>query len=43
MGIYNVAAVLRENQYDVEILNWHDLDNPDYAEEVLREKNPHPF
>ncbi|MBW1945024.1 MAG: radical SAM protein, partial [Deltaproteobacteria bacterium] len=41
MGIYNVAAVLRENHYDVEILNWHDLDTPDHAEEVLREKSPH--
>lgn len=42
MGIYNVATLLRENHYDVEILNWYDFpDNPDQVEEALREKQPH--
>lgn len=42
MGIYSVAAVLREHDYDVEILNWHDiLRTPDRIEEVLRGAQPH--
>ncbi len=41
IGIYCVAAVLKENQYDVEILNWHDIDKtPEKIEEVLTEKSP---
>lgn len=42
MGIYNVAALLRENHYDVEILNWYGIpDAPDQVEGILREKRPH--
>ena len=25
IGVYYVAAVLKENQFDVEILNWHNI------------------
>lgn len=42
MGIYSVAALLRENHYEVEILNWHGiLQTPDRIEEVLRDRRPH--
>jgi radical SAM superfamily enzyme YgiQ (UPF0313 family) len=41
IGIYCVAAVLKDNQYDVEILNWHNIDKtPEKIEEVLTEKSP---
>ncbi len=41
IGIYCVAAVLKENHYDVEILNWHNIDKtPEKIEEVLAEKSP---
>jgi radical SAM superfamily enzyme YgiQ (UPF0313 family) len=41
IGIYCVAAVLKENHYDVEILNWHNIDKtPEKIEEVLTEKSP---
>ena len=42
MGIYSVAALLRENHYDVEILNWHGiLQASERIEEVLRDQQPH--
>ncbi|MFH1479792.1 MAG: cobalamin-dependent protein [Pseudomonadota bacterium] len=41
IGLYFVAAVLRENGYDPEILNWHDIQKtPDRIEAVLKEKRP---
>jgi radical SAM superfamily enzyme YgiQ (UPF0313 family) len=41
IGIYYVGALLKENGYDTEILNWHDTgDLPDRMEAVLREKQP---
>jgi radical SAM superfamily enzyme YgiQ (UPF0313 family) len=41
IGIYYVAAVLKENNYEVEILNWHAIHKtPEKIEEVLTEKNP---
>jgi anaerobic magnesium-protoporphyrin IX monomethyl ester cyclase len=41
IGLYYIGAVLKENQYDVEILNWHDIHKTPYKiEETLREKKP---
>ncbi len=41
IGIYYVGAVLKENQYDVEILNWHDINKtPEKIKEVLKAKKP---
>jgi anaerobic magnesium-protoporphyrin IX monomethyl ester cyclase len=41
IGLYYIGAVLKENQYDVEILNWHDFHKtPHKIEEALREKKP---
>jgi len=41
MGIFYVAAVLKANGYDVEILNWHDRTiAPEHMEGVLREQRP---
>ena len=41
IGVYYVAAVLKENQYDVEILNWYNINQtPHRIEEILREKKP---
>jgi len=41
IGIYSVAAVLKENHYDVEILNWYNIDKtPEKIREVLQEKKP---
>jgi len=41
IGLYHVAAVLKENHYDVEILNWHNIHRtPEKIEEVLLEKRP---
>lgn len=41
IGLYYIAALLKENQYDVEILNWHDIHKTPYKiEETLREKRP---
>ena len=40
-GIYYVAAVLKENGYDVDILNWYNIQQtPGAIEEVLRTKTP---
>jgi len=41
IGLYYIGAVLKENQYDVEILNWHDIHKtPQKIEGTLREKKP---
>ncbi len=41
IGAYYVAAVLKENQFDVEILNWYNINQtPQKIEEILREKKP---
>ncbi len=41
IGIYYVGAVLKENNYEVEILNWHAIHKtPEKIEEVLTDKNP---
>ncbi len=41
IGLYYVAAVLKENHYDVEILNWYNINKtPDKITEVLVEKRP---
>lgn len=41
IGLYSISSVLKEQGYDVEILNWHDADNwPEKIFEVLQEKNP---
>ena len=41
MGIYFVGAVLMENGYDVEILNWYNINKtPGKIEEILRYKKP---
>jgi radical SAM superfamily enzyme YgiQ (UPF0313 family) len=41
LGVYYVAAVLKENKYDVEILNWHDINalSP-IIRETLEESKP---
>jgi len=40
IGVYYVGAMLRENHYDVEILNWYDIDKtPEKIKETLIEKN----
>jgi hypothetical protein len=39
MGIYHVAAVLKEHGHEAEILNWHDRAiAPETIAAVLREK-----
>ena len=41
LGVYYVASVLKENQYDVEILNWHNLNTrPHTIKEVLARETP---
>ena len=41
LGIYYVASVLKANNYDVEILNWHDINTtPEKIHEILAEKKP---
>ena len=41
IGIYYVGAVLKENHYYVEILNWHDIHRaPGKIKEILHEKRP---
>jgi anaerobic magnesium-protoporphyrin IX monomethyl ester cyclase len=41
IGIYYVGAVLKENNYEVEILNWHGIHKtPEKIEEILRERKP---
>ena len=40
LGLYYVASVLKENQYDVKIVNWHNIDetSPKIKEVLMREK-----
>jgi len=41
MGLYSVGAVLKENHYDVEILDWHEINRtPEKVREALAEKKP---
>jgi radical SAM superfamily enzyme YgiQ (UPF0313 family) len=41
LGVYYVGAVLKENRYDVEILNWYDInETPHKIKEALEEKRP---
>jgi len=41
IGLYYVGALLKEHLYDVEIVNWYDINKrPEEIEENLREKNP---
>jgi len=41
IGLYYVGAVLREHQYDCEILNWHDINRtPGLIRETLAAKAP---
>jgi anaerobic magnesium-protoporphyrin IX monomethyl ester cyclase len=41
LGVYYVAAVLKHNRYDVEILNWHNINTtPQLIREILEEKKP---
>ncbi len=41
IGIYYVAAVLKQNNYDVEILNWHSINQtPHLIHETLTAKKP---
>ena len=41
LGLYYVAAVLKAHQYDVEILNWYNIDaTPHKIKETLAEKKP---
>ena len=41
MGLYSVAAVLKENHYDVELVDWHEINKgPESVEEALVSKKP---
>ncbi len=41
IGVYYIGAVLKENGYDTEILNWHNINKtPDRIKEILIEKSP---
>jgi radical SAM superfamily enzyme YgiQ (UPF0313 family) len=41
MGLYSVGAVLKENHYDVEILDWHEINRtPEKIREVLSGVRP---
>jgi anaerobic magnesium-protoporphyrin IX monomethyl ester cyclase len=41
MGLYSVAAVLKEDHYEVEVLDWHEVNRtPERVREVLVEKRP---
>ena len=42
LGVYYVGAVLKENNFDVEILNWHKVNKTSYdvIKETLIEKKP---
>ena len=41
IGLHYIGALLKENHYDVEILNWHDMKNRDEEiENKLREQKP---
>jgi radical SAM superfamily enzyme YgiQ (UPF0313 family) len=41
MGLYAVGAVLKENHYDAEILDWHEINRtPEKINQILSEKKP---
>lgn len=41
IGLYYVGALLKENDYDVEILNWHDIHKtPERISQAITEKKP---
>ncbi|MGD9038418.1 MAG: radical SAM protein [Desulfobacteraceae bacterium] len=41
IGIYYVGAVLKDNKYEVEILNWHAINKtPEKIEELLADRRP---
>ncbi len=41
IGLYSVAAVLKENHYDVEVLDWHEINRtPEKVKEALTFKKP---
>lgn len=41
IGVYYVGALLKENNYDVEILNWHDINKtPEKINEAITKKKP---
>jgi len=41
IGLYYIGALLKENNYDVEILNWHNVNKtPQKIEETLKERKP---
>lgn len=41
LGVFYVASVLKANNCDVEILNWHNIDKtPDKIRDILEEKKP---
>ncbi|CAN2039217.1 anaerobic magnesium-protoporphyrin IX monomethyl ester cyclase [Candidatus Magnetomoraceae bacterium gMMP-15] len=41
IGLFYIAALLKENNYDVEILNWYDINKrPHKIKEILIEKKP---
>lgn len=41
MGLYSVGAVLKENDYDVEVLDWHEINStPEKIKEALDQKRP---
>ncbi|MBW2163756.1 MAG: cobalamin-dependent protein [Deltaproteobacteria bacterium] len=41
IGAYYIGAVLKENHYDVKILNWYNINKtPERIKEILKEKRP---
>jgi anaerobic magnesium-protoporphyrin IX monomethyl ester cyclase len=41
IGLYYIGALLKENQYDVEILNWYNINKtPDKIDVILKEEKP---
>lgn len=41
IGMYYIGTLLKENNYDVEMLNWHDINKkPDEIKKTLQEKKP---
>jgi radical SAM superfamily enzyme YgiQ (UPF0313 family) len=41
IGLYYVGALLKKNHYDVEILNWHDINKtPERISEAITQKKP---
>ncbi len=41
IGVYYVGALLKKNHYDIEILNWYNINRkPEQIEKILFQKNP---